>query len=168
MFSLPPATRPDPVIVHNWAFASIVFAESLKEGDRLQKALSQAMAQPALADSIALARATRSTSDKAASVDSDSIRSEHRDAFYSALGRRLVILQEIEDGRAHEMCKALLDQCVRLGPRSIDAAVFLTALRLHIGGDVPADGYSNYVKRLRESDRELRLSLTPIVEMLRI
>ena len=165
-FSLPPATRPDPVIVHNWAFASILFAESLEQEDRIQKVLTEAMAQPMLADPIALARATRSAAGNV-DVDTTAIRSENRDTFYSALGRRLVVLQKIEDARAREICKALLDQCFRLGPRAMDAAVFLSAVRLDIAGHVPGSIHSDYAKRLQEQNRGLRLSLTPILEMLK-
>jgi len=167
MFALPTPTVPDPVIIHNWAFASIVFAESLGEKDRVQEALSRAMAQPALADSIALARATRSTSGNEDVFDAGAIRSEHRETFYSALGRRLVVLHTLDDERAREICKALLYQCIRLGPRSIDAAVLLAAYRLNIGEYVDINDYSNYVTRLQENDRELRLSLSPIIETLR-
>jgi hypothetical protein len=166
MFSIPPATRPDPAVIHNWAFASIVFAASLGQEQRVQKVLAEALSQPALADSIALARATRSAAGDDGSIDTTAIRSENRETFYSALGRRLVLVQRIDVLRACEVCSALLDQCLRLGPRAIDAAVFVTALRLEIGGDTPESMRSEYVRRLQEQDRDLRLSLTPVVEML--
>ena len=125
------------------------------------------MSQPVLADSIALARATRLAAGDVDSVDPGAIRSENRDTFYSALGRRLVFLQKLDDQRGREICSALLDQCIRFGPRSIDAAVLFAAAGFDIAGGISDSDWSNYLKRLQERDRELRLSLTPIVEMLR-
>jgi len=164
-FSLPPATRPNPVIVHNWAYASILFAESLQQGDRLLVALTAARTQPMLADPIALARATRSVARNETKVDPAEMRTENRDTFYSVLGRRLVVLQSIDDEQGREICKALLDQCFRQGPRDLDAAVLLAASRLNLGAYVTQNDRSDYVKRL-ENNRDLRMTLVPILEML--
>ena len=82
-------TRPDPVLIHNWAFASIVFGESLGRLDAVLEVLTGAMAQPLIADAIALARATRSAGAGEDTIELDAIRGENRDTFYSALGRRL-------------------------------------------------------------------------------
>ena len=131
----------------------------------MKEALSAAMAQPMLADPIALARATRSAAG-GVDVDTAAIRLENRDTFYSALGQRLVVLQKVEGDRAREICNALLNRCLCLGPRAIDAAVFLSAARLGIAEYVPHTIRSDYAKRLQEQNRELRLSLTPILEML--
>ena len=166
-FSLPPATRPNPTIVHNWAYASLAFAAALGREDEVQTALVGAMAQPALADSVALARATRSVAGDADAVDATAIRGEKRDTFYSALGARLVALQRFEEVRAREICLSLLDQCFRFGPKPTDAAVFLAAVRLNLAGHVPDVAYSNYIKRLGIRDRELRLFLMPILELLK-
>ena len=164
MFSLPPATKPDSTIVHNWAFASILLAESLQQGQRLQVALAAAATEPVLADPIALARATRSAAGDLDSIEADAIRAENRETFYAALGRRLVVLQKIDAARGRDICKVLLDQCFRLGPRSVDAAVFLSAARLDLGGYITDTDHSNYLRRL-ENDRDLRLALTPLLDM---
>ena len=58
--------------------------------------------------------------------------------------------------------KALLDQCFRLGPRGIDAAVFLFAKEYQLDDITGNPEYPNYAKRL-ENNRELRLALTPIL-----
>ncbi len=162
-FSLPPATVPNQVIIHNWAFASMVFAESLQQGSQILAALTDAMAEPALQDSIALARATRSVPDSGIRIDPEEIRKENRETFYSALGRRLVVLQRLDDERGREVCSALLDQCFRQGPRDLDAAVLLSAARLNIGASLVPTDHSDYVKRVRSS-RELRLALLPLLE----
>jgi hypothetical protein len=163
-FSLPPATVPNPVIVHNWAYASIVFAESFQQGDQILSALTTAMTQPMLHNSIALARATRSVTGKSIEIDPKEVRKENRDTFYSALGRRLVVLQRLDDEHGREVCRALLDQCFRQGPRELDAAVFLSVARLDIGASVPRTDQSDYIKRL-ENNRNLRLALIPLLEM---
>jgi hypothetical protein len=163
-FSLPPATVPNPVIIHNWAFASIVFAESLQQGEQILAALTDATSNPVLQNSIALARATRSVANENLKVDSGEIHKENRETFYSALGRRLVVLQRLDDERGREMCSALLDQCFRQGPRDLDAAVFLSAARLGIGGSILQADHSDYVKRMG-NNRDLRLALLPLLEM---
>jgi len=155
-FSLPPATVPNPVIVHNWAYASLIFAESLEQGDNILGALTTAMTQPMLKNSIALARATRSVADKSIKIDPEEIQKEDRDTFYSVLGRRLVVLQRLDDEHGREVCRALIDQCFRLGPRELDAAVFLSAARFDIAASVSRSDQSDYMKRL-ENHRDLRL-----------
>ncbi len=164
-FSLPPPTRPNSIIVHNWAYASILFAESLQQGERLFAALAAARTQPALADPVALARATRSVAGNETKVDPAEMRTENRDTFYSVVGRRLVLLQNVDEERGREICEALLDQCFRQGPRDLDAAVFLSASRLNLGAYVTQTDRSDYMKRL-ENNRDLRLTLVPILQML--
>jgi hypothetical protein len=163
-FSLPPTTVPDPVIVHNWAFASIVFAESVQRGSQILAALADAMNQPMLQRSIALARATRSVAEKSIEIDPEEIRNENRDTFYSALGRRLVVLQRLDGERGRDLCSALLDQCLRQGPRYLDAAVLLSATRLGMSASIVQTDYSDYVKRMG-NNRDLRLALIPLLEM---
>jgi hypothetical protein len=163
-FSLPPATVPNPVIVHNWAFASMVFAESLEEDNQIFAALEGALAEPMLQNSIALARATRSTGESSIAVDPEEIRKESRDIFYSALGRRLVVLQRLDGERGRATCDALLEQCFRHGPRDLDAAVFLSAARFDICASILQTDLSDYVKRMG-NNRDLRLALLPLLEM---
>jgi hypothetical protein len=58
---------------------------------------------------------------------------ESREGFYSALGRRLFVLQRMAgDELERQLCGALLHQCVRQGPRVLDAAVILAASRLNL------------------------------------
>src|SRR5262249_22174259 len=47
--ALPPPTMPNPVIIHNWAFASIRFAEALGGIEEVNAALQEASANPQLA-----------------------------------------------------------------------------------------------------------------------
>jgi len=162
-FSFDQATKPDKIIVHNWAFASMSFAEMLQDIGGVEKVLVTAAVQPMLADGIALARATKSVAEKSDIFDVDSIRLESRETFYSVLGRRLVILQRLSAEQGAELCNSLVHQCLNHGPSEIDAAVFLEAIRLDLCGYGSALMYSNYKKRL-ESKRDLRLTLMPILQ----
>jgi hypothetical protein len=164
-FAFPPLTRPNSVIVHNWALASLRFAEMSGAIDRIEGALSKASAQPDLAESIALARATRSTAESG-DDEVGAIRMDDREAFYLALGRRLVRLEMKIDGEARRFCEALVEQCLRFGPRELDAPVLLSAFRIGLHEHVRASGLDQYVTRLQRH-REYRLTLRPITELFR-
>lgn len=164
-FSLPPPTQPNSTIVHNWAYSSIVFAESLQQGERLLAALAGATSEAVLANPIAVARTIRSLAGRETHIDAAEMRKENRDTFYAALGWRLVVLQRVDVERRREICEALLDQCFRHGPRDLDAAVFLSALRLDLGAYVAQSDHSDYMKRV-ENYRDFRLALLPILQML--
>lgn len=167
-FSIPPATKPDPIIVHNWAFASIRFSESIKMDDQLKKEIFSAEAHPDLRNSIILARATRSASDEHNTIDTldiKSIHEENSDAFYAALGRRLAVIRKLDYELARKLCISLLDQIFRLGPREMDAAVLLTANNMKVRGLNKHPNIYDYKKKL-DNSRTLRLSLYPLIEML--
>jgi hypothetical protein len=59
-----------------------------------------------------------------------------------------------------------LDQCLRHGPRGLDAAVFLLAQQLDLTISEGNAEYSNYAKRL-DNSRDLRVALAPILAELR-
>ncbi len=163
-FSLPPSTKPDSTVVHNWAFSSILFAGSLGQREKIQNVLTSAAAHPLLTNAITLAKATRSLSCKDENVDVNAIRIENRETFYSALGRRLVLLQKLDDESAREVCKALIDQCILQGPRELDAAVFLSAFSLNLREYLSQTSCSDYKKRL-DNNRDFRLTILPILDM---
>lgn len=160
-FSIPQSTKPNTIIVHNWAFASIAFANSLDDRPSMLAALEEAAKVPSLQDGIALARATRLAAGDREPLDADLIRSEKRDAFYRALGSRLVVLQSVEVGLRRNLVQAILDQCLKLGPRGMDAAVFLLAAESGASA-VSSIDYSDYEKRL-EQNRDLRIALSPFL-----
>jgi hypothetical protein len=161
-FSFPPPTKPNPVIIHNWAFASIAFAKSLGEEDKILSALKLAAEEPELKERIALARAIRLGLGELETFDPASIRSDNAETFYSALGQRLVSLQQIDADARPSILDALLDQCLRYGPNGLDAAVFLIAGRPSIERLCETPAYLNYVKRL-ENNSDLRLTLMPLL-----
>jgi hypothetical protein len=165
LFSIPEATKPNSVIVHNWAFASLRFAEAMKSVAQIRSLIEDAATNPLLSNAIALAQIARSQTDQGDHVDIDAIPQENRDVFYPGLGRRLAVLQTLNDNSAKILCKVLMMQCFRLGPRDIDAAVFLSAIRLKISTEVSDVVRMNYIKRL-ESSRDLRWTLLPILNLL--
>ena len=167
-FSLPPSTKPNFTVVHNWAFASLRFAKSLGRETQIVPLLEEAARQPALASPIALARTTlasASVGGKGGGLDVEEIRTENRETFYTALGARLALVEKLPNPQANAVCKALLDQCFMYGPRELDAALFLLAVRLNLQDYVAGREHSNYRRRL-ESNRELRMSLIPILELI--
>jgi hypothetical protein len=164
-FSFPPPTAVDSIIVHNWAFTSILFAELFQKRDEMDAVLSQtAEAQPALASGIALARATQLVAEKSDNFDGSAICYEDRETFYSALGRRLVVLERLGAEKGSDLCLVLTEQCLKLGPCEIDAAVFLAAIRLDLTTQISKQSYAHYTKRL-DNMRALRLKLMPILRV---
>jgi hypothetical protein len=166
-FSLPAATKPNLTIVHNWAFASVRFAESLDSKASMMEALQSAMEEDSLRDGVALAMATGAKTDEQIEVAPDKIRLENSEVFYSALGRRLALLPKLDIEPALRLCKALLAQCFRYGPRGIDAGVLVYAAHLGMAGQFEPDAGSNYLKRVEES-REIRMSLLPLLVDLKL
>ncbi len=166
-YSFPPATAPDSVAVHNWAFASRQFAEAYGGSEEMDRALDAASANGELHAAISLARATRALLLGAGAEVALNARSEDREVFYSALGRRLVQLHRMSNEAAKELCTALVQQCLRLGPRAVDAPVLLAAARLGLEAIVQSGGLAVYAHKL-ERDRELRLTLGPIIQLFEV
>jgi hypothetical protein len=165
-FSLPPQTRPNAIIVHNWAFSSINFAKVLHREDEMLEVLATvAKEQSSLADSIAKARAGRLAAGDFEIIDLTSIGAENRETFYSVLGRRLMRIRELSE--PEPFVKILLDQCLRHGPNGLDAAVFIIATDLKLNEVQENLRYVNYERRL-ENNRDLRLALSPLLEALKV
>jgi hypothetical protein len=104
-----------------------------------------------------------------AGINPAEIRSENAQTFYSALGQRLASVQGLSETTRKEIVRALLDQCFRLGPRGLDAAVFLLAYGLSLDNVATHSAYSAYAKKLENNRelRELRLALMPLLERLK-
>jgi hypothetical protein len=165
-FSFPPRSRPDPILVHNWAFASLRLAETVPADNRIGSALSSAATRSELVAPIGLARAARALARSSDFVDVTAVRGAGREEFYLALGRRLVQLETKTAEDAPELCAALVEKCLQFGPRELDASVFLAAARLGMHAQVRSLGLSDYLARLQNS-REHRLALWPIVDLFR-
>ncbi len=161
--AFPRRTTPSPVIVHNWAFGSIALARSLGEQGKVAAALDAAAAkEPALAGPIATARAARLGLGELESLHPDSVRFDNADAFYSALGQRLVAVQHVSSELRDRVIDALLEQCLRLGPNGLDAAVFVAAGDFKLQNWRSTPEFTDYFKRV-ENSRELRLTLMPFL-----
>lgn len=163
-FSFTKEKKSDSVAVHNWAFASLIFAESLQKLDEMMALINDAADNPELKDAISLALATRLAAGDDMSLNIPKIANEDRNSFYSALGRRLAALHRMKNSR---LAEALLKQCLRLGPRSVDAAAFASAISLDIKIDNElSTEISDYIHRIGD-DRDSRLTLLPLLNMLK-
>jgi hypothetical protein len=164
-FSFPPKNKANAVIIHNWAFATMRFAE-LTSTSRMEAALTLASTNLELLGPINLARAGKSAEKPLPGPWVEAVRSDDREAFYAALGRRLASLSTSQDEAAEteEMWGVLLEGCLRFGPRELDAAVLLGAARHGLGERARASGLRDYARRL--AGREQRLALIPLVDLL--
>jgi len=163
-FSIPPRQKPNQVVVHNCAFASLRFAQAIGQGERMREALGQASENPVLKSAILLARATNASGEDFAQGDIEDTPDEDRSSFYQAIGRRLTQVNRLPKETAQNLCKQLVEKCFRLGPHPSDAAVLLTARHLDLESHVRASGLHTYAKRIEE-DRENRLLLLPILNL---
>ena len=126
------------------------------------EALNRAAEEPALRGPIALARAVRLAPGEFQSLTPELICADDAETFYSALGHRLVSLYYVERALREPIIDALLDQCLRLGPRGLDAAVFMAAGPARLEDVRNLSGYHDYIRRV-ENNRELRLVLLPFL-----
>lgn len=167
-FSFVPSNESNPVLVHNWAFASLRFAESLDRRPEMEEWVMRAgEKQEALRNAVQRALVTGATSDRDVAVSPGEIEDEAPDVFYDGLGRRLVVMDSMAAPTAINLCKVLLQQCMRFGPRGLDAAVILSASRLGLAGQLDSALTVNYLKRV-EHDSDLRLSLLPMLHVLKL
>ena len=157
-WSLPPATKANSVLVHNWTYATLRLAMLVDEEDSILRRL-RAIEHPDLRSAIELALATGAISENSRQGDGD-IATETDEAFYAGIGRRLVrVLTDEAQGRV--LCAALLDQCLRRGPNGLDAGVLAEAHRLGVGKEANPECVHDYRRRL-DSNRALRLGLWPL------
>lgn len=166
-FSIPPVDRPDPVLVHNWTYASIRFAESIGKRDTMVQAVQRAAQHDSLRNAIKVALVTGATLDTDVIIAPEEISGESGDVFYASLGRRLTLLETLAQPAAIELCRSLLQQCLRFGPRGLDAAVLIYANQLGLAGQLGSELMSNYLKRV-DVNKELRLSLLPLLATLKV
>jgi hypothetical protein len=166
-FSLPPPTAPSTVVVHNWAFTSVRFADSIGRKDEMVNVLRAAAQDVSLRDAIALGMAAGSEAAEDFEASPETLPLETAEVFYSTLGRRVLLLNSPDPQAAAGFCSVLLQQCFRNGPRGLDAAVLVCAYQLGLAGQFEGEAASNYLKRVNEH-RELRLALLPLLEALKV
>jgi len=128
----------------------------------MRQALDVASMQPLLANAVALGRATRSVTDVATDFGPNAILDENAATFYDALGRRIALLQLLDQDRAHALCAVLVTQCFCHGPRALDAAIFYAAARLNLGDHVRKCKHPTYTKKL-DNERDIKLAVEPIL-----
>jgi hypothetical protein len=165
-FAFPRPSAPNPTLVHNWTFASIGFARSLGREQEMTAAVEAAAHHPLLETPMAVARLFRVTAGDLETFNIEPIQGENREAFYAALGQRLVQLRALPMNRRTNITTVLLEQCFRLGPKGLDAGVFAAALEIGIQSELLSPEAMAYRRRL-DNDPELRLSLAPLFESLK-
>lgn len=164
-FSIPPRTAPNPAIVHNWTFASVGLARSLGKEQEMVDVLDLAAREPVLEGPISVARAIRVADEDTNLFDVEAIHGEKREAFYSALGQRLMLLGSLPETTRSLVIDALLQQSFRLGPRGMDAGIFVAASNSHLAPIGRFQDAATYRRRL-ENDPELRINLGPMFDRL--
>jgi hypothetical protein len=98
-FAIPPKTRADRAVVHNWTFATLAFAETYDQLEVIRKAMEPAWRAEDLADGMASGSAARPRAGDDNLLDPASFTKEPADAFYMKLGERLLMLEESEQTR---------------------------------------------------------------------
>ncbi|HEV2568235.1 hypothetical protein [Sphingomonas sp.] len=160
-FALPPPTEPNRVIVHNWTFASLAFAEAIGRRQAIEAALAKAEANGSLRDAMQTARAVRTSLD-GAPFDPRAIAEQPREAFYAALGERLVLLDSLGPTERAEILGALIERCLLVGPSGLDAAIFTAALQHDVS--VARSPWSDGYRARMRADVALRHSMIPLLE----
>jgi hypothetical protein len=162
-FRIPPTDLPNAVVVHNWVYASLALATTLDYKSEMLSALDRAANNLSLVSAITLGKSTRSLNPSDPEpVNIGSIQAEGRQTYYDNLGRRLAYLQLLDGEQKREFCKTLLTLCFRHGPRAIDAAVILEAIRCNLLQPI-ADGEERHYMRRLDSDRETKLAIEPLL-----
>jgi len=166
-FSFFSGNEANPVVVHNWTFATIQYAKSLKQENKIDQIIDELGEASPLLGAIKRARVVRFIAGQSSTENIDTIRSEESSVFYLTLGKRLASLREMDPDSAREMCSALLDQCFRLGPNEFDAAILCVAAHLNMDELAARCNHSDYLRRLR-GKKDLELILVPILQSLGI
>ena len=159
-FAIPPSTKPNSTVVHNWAFASLEFASALGQSEQMSAAMSIARGNDQLANAVASGVAAGIGANDPALLEVAAVSTEPADAFYAVLGQRLLAS---EDAPARsEILHAMTARCLLVGPRGEDAGVFLAARQEGLLFDWESTPVVSYRAKLLR-DRKLRLSLSPLL-----
>lgn len=162
-FAIPERTAPHAVLVHNWTFASLDFAKSLGAMPAMTAVMKSAAEHPELEKAMSVARAVRVSAGDPELFESAAISRERREAFYAALGQRLVLLRDLTGDTRKDAIMVMLDQCLRVGPHGLDAGLFLAALEWCVRIDRTSSDARGYRERLL-NDRLLRQGLAPLFD----
>jgi hypothetical protein len=127
----------------------------------MSELLDRAAEVPSLRDHVMSGVGAESLFGGVVSFNSDKMRVESKEVFYSLLGSRLASLPRMQTDTAREVCSTLLNQCFRYGPNGADTGVFVLALSLREITGINKEAGSAYLQRL-ENQRALRMSLLPL------
>lgn len=158
---------PSRPAVHNWALATLRFCAVFGGDEKLSAAISLALQNDSLRDAITLAGATLLAGGEVHEEDVgiDRIANEGAEAFYDAIGRRLSAICELGPDLQVRLTVALANRCLMLGPREIDAAIFICVMSYGVVGHIDCVAFKDYMQRL-SANSGLSLSLAPVVQKL--
>lgn len=167
-FSIPPTTRPNSTLVHNWAFCSLQLSQAMGRESEMRSALQLAEQSSELRSAINSGRLALFGADHR-SIEPEVVKREDAETFYASLGGRLAALMELQKNEREKPLRLLLDECLRRGPNSLDLGVFLFVPDLDISEVVKSHEYSDYTARLGHAKyRELRQTLAPVLGKLNV
>lgn len=161
--SIPPETRPNTTLVHNWGVATREFAKCVGQRGSLLERLALAEAHPELAHEIRRARVFWFDQD---APDLSEIRGEPTDIFYGAIGHRLSLYWQMPESQRGPLLFSLIERCVTAGPNLLDAAVWTAALHAGIDGQIGRAELRDYVARA-DAREDMRRALMSLVYELR-
>lgn len=165
-FSFPPAVAPNPIVVHNLAFATLRFARATGCLADFVSVLQAAAENPELRSEVEMAFGTDATGPAFASSPAGNTLPADAAAFYKAIGRNLARLRLVGPDHSPALRRQLLAAVIRLGPRLEDAAVLALASAPEVRA-LPAEALRDYVERV-ENSHECRLLLLPMIHSLQV
>lgn len=163
-FAIPFPTVPNPVVIQNWAFATLGFARRVGAESALREAMAFASENSDLSRAIALGIAVHLAADDPELLDRSTIIAEAREPFYASIGPRLAKLAAASNDGRNEAIMTLSEQCLLHGPNALDVGVFVLAQQAGLVPDVPDTVVKAYRTRLKRN-RELRRSLAPLLDL---
>ena len=164
-FALPRRTHPNGTLVHNWTFATMAFGRAMSVLPDMRDAVAIAEGNPDLQRAISVAKSVRIGAGDPDDFNEEAILRAGSDAFYAALGSRLVVARRLPKDERVAKLSALIRGCFRFGPDGMDCGVLLAALDYELKLDAGSVDAQAYEKRLQDK-RDLRMSLFPILKEL--
>ena len=160
--------KPNPIIVHNWAFASQQLAILTGREKELNESFATASEDKLLEEEIIKARGSSRMIAERVDVDRfvEEIAAYSTDTFYAAVGKNLVILNNANGVDKRRIARVLFEKCLLTGPREVDVAIFFSAHANEVINHKKDLEGSDYLLRVSSSE-EARTLLFPIVHMIK-
>lgn len=159
--SIPPSTRPNSTLVHNWTFCSLQFAQALGQEKKMLDVLEEAESSPSLRGAVNSGRVASTDADTK-SLSHEILASETSDAFYATLGSRLVATFGLPYEERCDVVRLLLAECFRRGPNPLDMSALAIAAQLGLSlVNLPSDDYR--ARLFGAQHKAMQRSLGPVL-----